>query len=85
MKQPNKPVGPFYSRQEAERKRQLGWQIVEDAARGYRRVVPSPEPVEILELEMIRGLVESGVLVIACGGGGIPVAWRGGQLSAWRR
>jgi carbamate kinase len=80
MKQPNKPVGPFYSRQEAERKRQLGWQIVEDAARGYRRVVPSPEPVEIIELEIIRNLVESGALVIACGGGGIPVTWRGDQL-----
>jgi len=80
MKQPNKPVGPFYSRQEAERKRQLGWQIVEDAARGYRRVVPSPEPMEILELEVIRNLAQSGALVIACGGGGIPVAWRGDQL-----
>jgi len=80
MKHPTKPVGPFYSREEAlERKRQLGWQIVEDAARGYRRVVPSPEPVEIVELDVIRGLVERGALVIACGGGGIPVAWRDGQ------
>jgi carbamate kinase len=79
MKHPTKPVGPFYSREEAERKRQLGWQIVEDAARGYRRVVPSPEPLEIVELEVIRGLVERGVLVIACGGGGIPVAWNNQQ------
>lgn len=80
MKHPTKPVGPFYSREEAmERKRQLGWEIVEDAARGYRRVVPSPEPVEIVELEVIRELVDHGVLVIACGGGGIPVAWAGGQ------
>lgn len=79
MKKPNKPVGPFYSRDEADRKRQLGWQIVEDAARGYRRVVPSPEPIEIVELEVIRGLVERGVLVIACGGGGIPVALQDGQ------
>ena len=79
MKNPNKPVGPFYSREEAERKRQLGWQIVEDAARGYRRVVPSPEPTEIVELEVIRSLVDGGALVVACGGGGIPVAWRGGQ------
>ena len=77
---PNKPVGPFYSRQEAEdRKRQLGWEIVEDAARGYRRVVPSPEPVEIVELEVIRELVDHGVVVIACGGGGIPIARQNGQ------
>ncbi len=80
MKNPTKPVGPFYSREEADRKRQIGWQIIEDAARGYRRVVPSPEPVEIVELEVIRGLVERGVLVIACGGGGIPVAMENGQL-----
>ena len=74
MLHPTKPIGPFYSRAEAEqRQRTLGWQIVEDAARGYRRVVPSPEPVEIVELEVIRGLVRDGVLVIACGGGGIPV------------
>jgi carbamate kinase len=80
MQHPNKPVGPFYSREEAaERKRQLGWEIVEDAARGYRRVVPSPEPIEIVELEVIRDLVERGVLVIACGGGGIPIAREGGQ------
>src|ERR1035441_7936935 len=80
MKHPNKPVGPFYSREEAEeRKRQLGWEIVEDAARGYRRVVPSPEPIEIVELEVIRQLVDHGVLVIACGGGGIPIARQGGQ------
>jgi carbamate kinase len=75
MRHPNKPVGPFYSRQEAEdRQLHLGWEIVEDAARGYRRVVPSPEPIEIVELEVIRDLVNRGVVVIACGGGGIPVA-----------
>ncbi|HUB01900.1 MAG TPA: carbamate kinase [Terriglobales bacterium] len=80
MKNPNKPVGPFYSREEAlERQRQLGWQVVEDAARGYRRVVPSPEPIEIIELAVIRDLVDQRVLVIACGGGGVPVALRDGQ------
>jgi carbamate kinase len=74
MEHPSKPIGPFYSRADSdEKKRLLGWTIVEDAARGYRRVVPSPEPVEIVELEVIRGLVKAGVLVIACGGGGIPV------------
>ena len=81
MQHPTKPIGPFYSRADAEdRRARYGWQIVEDAARGYRRVVPSPEPMEILELGIIRELVAQGALVIACGGGGIPVAWRGGQL-----
>jgi carbamate kinase len=76
MRHPTKPVGPFYTEAEAERRRQqLGWQVVEDANRGYRRVVPSPRPLEILELEVIRHLVQFGALVIACGGGGIPVAW----------
>ena len=81
LKCPSKPIGPFYSRADAEeRKSLLGWEIVEDAARGYRRVVPSPDPVGIIELEVIRSLVERGVLVIACGGGGIPVVWRDGRL-----
>jgi carbamate kinase len=81
MKHPSKPIGPFYSRADAEeRKRVFGWEIVEDAARGYRRVVPSPEPMEIVELDVIRDLVEQGVLVIACGGGGIPVVRSNGSL-----
>ncbi len=85
MKHPSKPVGPFYSRIEAEeRRRQFGWQIVEDAARGYRRVVPSPEPAQIVELEVIRELVETGALVIACGGEEFPLferkdAWPGSR------
>ena len=62
MQRPTKPIGPFYSAREAEAKRQqFGWEIVEDAARGYRRVVPSPEPIEIVEEDIIRRLV------IACG------------------
>jgi carbamate kinase len=83
MRQPTKPVGPFYSEREAnERRRAFGWQMVEDAARGYRRVVPSPEPIGIVELDVIRAMVDEGVLVIAAGGGGIPVisvedGWRG--------
>ncbi len=81
MLHPSKPIGPFYSRADAEeRKRTLGWQIVEDAARGYRRVVPSPDPTEIVELEVIRDLVNDGVLVVACGGGGIPVVEEAGKL-----
>jgi carbamate kinase len=81
MEQPTKPIGPFYSRAEAEeKKRVLGWSIVEDAARGYRRVVPSPEPIEIVELEVIRDLVNDGVLVVACGGGGVPVVRHNGGV-----
>jgi carbamate kinase len=81
MQHPSKPIGPFYSRADAEeKKRLLGWQIVEDAARGYRRVVPSPEPVEIVELDVIRKLVAGGVLVVSTGGGGIPVMRVQGHL-----
>ena len=81
MQHPTKPIGPFYSLADAEeRKRLFGWEIVEDAARGYRRVVPSPDPIDIVELEVIRDLVDQGVLVIACGGGGIPVTCAGGKL-----
>jgi carbamate kinase len=71
---PTKPIGPFYARDVAERHRELsGWTIVEDPGRGYRRVVPSPEPKEIIELEAIRACVERGLVVIAAGGGGVPV------------
>jgi carbamate kinase len=81
MQKPSKPIGPFYSRADAEQKhRQLGWHIVEDAARGYRRVVPSPEPIEIVELEAIRSLMERGALVVSTGGGGVPVIAEGGEL-----
>jgi carbamate kinase len=74
MHHPTKPIGPFYSRTDAlERARVQGWQVVEDASRGYRRVVPSPEPIEIVEEPVVRMLLGSGVLVIAAGGGGIPV------------
>jgi len=81
MQHPTKPIGPFYSQAQAEeRQRTLGWHIVEDAGRGYRRVVPSPEPVGIVELEVIRSLMDQGVLVVACGGGGIPVVQSGSEL-----
>ncbi len=71
---PTKPIGPFYTREVAERYRDLfNWAIVEDSSRGYRRVVSSPEPKEIIELEAIRACVDRGLVVIAGGGGGIPV------------
>ena len=78
---PTKPIGPFYTRsQAAEHRTREGWLIVADAARGYRRVVPSPRPVEIVEEPVIRTLVSEGVLVIALGGGGIPVVRKDGSL-----
>jgi carbamate kinase len=71
---PTKPIGPFYTAEEAElRRSRLGWAMVEDASHGFRRVVPSPEPLEIVEEDVIRLLLRSGALVIALGGGGIPV------------
>jgi carbamate kinase len=79
---PTKPIGPFYSSAQAEQlERERGWLLVSDASRGYRRVVPSPEPLEIVELELVRRLATSGAVVIACGGGGIPVVRRGGRLA----
>ena len=81
MQHPTKPIGPCYSRADAEAKhRELGWHIVEDAARGYRRVVPSPEPIEIVELDAIRSLIEQGSLVVCVGGGGVPVVSNQGEL-----
>jgi len=78
---PTKPIGPFYSQAQAEElERDRGWEIVADAGRGHRRVVPSPQPREIVELDPIRTLLDSGVLAVACGGGGIPVVARDGQL-----
>jgi carbamate kinase len=79
---PTKPIGPFYSAEQAEQlERERGWALVSDANRGHRRVVPSPEPLEIVELDAIRRLVKAGTITIACGGGGIPVARRQGRLS----
>jgi carbamate kinase len=81
FQKPTKPVGPFYSREAAEQKRrELSWNIVEDAARGYRRVVASPLPREIAEIDVIRGLVDRDAIVIAAGGGGIPVVREKGVL-----
>lgn len=73
---PTKPIGSFMSEEEAHsHKKELGWQVLEDAGRGYRRVVPSPMPKEIIELDAIRSLLKEGYTVIAVGGGGVPVIW----------
>ncbi|PIV70194.1 MAG: carbamate kinase [Euryarchaeota archaeon CG01_land_8_20_14_3_00_38_12] len=74
FKKPTKPIGSFYSKENAEKyRKEKKWDIIEDAGRGYRRVVPSPEPLEIVENEVIQKLVDDDVIVIAVGGGGIPV------------
>jgi carbamate kinase len=71
---PTKPIGPFYTAMEASNlKDERGWTLINDAGRGYRRVVPSPDPSEIIEGGMIRTLYEEGFLVVASGGGGVPV------------
>ncbi len=81
FKNPTKPVGPFYTEEEAKEKTEkLGWQMVEDAARGYRRVVPSPIPQEIVEARMINAAVKDDIIVIAVGGGGVPVVRRDDRL-----
>jgi carbamate kinase len=78
---PTKPIGPYYSRAVAEEKQRLfGWNMVEDPARGWRRVVPSPEPVEVFEQDIIRKILGLGMIVIAVGGGGIPVIEHEGYL-----
>jgi carbamate kinase len=78
---PTKPIGPFYDEARAqELERERGWALVHDAGRGHRRVVPSPEPLEVVEVDAIRTLVDRGVVAIACGGGGIPVVRRGERL-----
>lgn len=77
---PTKPVGPVYEREEAERmQREKGWSIAPDGPY-FRRVVPSPEPRRIIEIDAIRLLVERGIVVICAGGGGIPTAYNGNKL-----
>jgi carbamate kinase len=84
FKRPTKPIGPFFTRYRAEAlERDLGWTMREDAGRGWRHVVPSPKPLRILNLKTIARMLESSAVVIAAGGGGIPVVrgrdqqWRG--------
>ena len=73
LAEPTKPVGPFYAREEADRLEEAGFRVVEDAGRGYRVVVPSPHPRRIVEIDSIETLVRAGTVVIAAGGGGMPV------------
>lgn len=78
---PTKPIGSFYSREDAERiEAEKGYRMVEDGGRGYRRVVPSPKPVDVIEKETVAELMESGSIVITVGGGGIPVIRKEGKL-----
>ncbi len=75
FKNPTKPIGMFYSKEQADeiKKNKPDWTFVEDAGRGYRRVVPSPQPIDIVEKSVIKKLVEDNEIVITVGGGGIPV------------
>jgi carbamate kinase len=77
---PTKPVGPFYDAARAKAlEEERGWAVKEDAGRGWRRVVPSPRPQAVLELDSVRTLVDKGVIVVAVGGGGVPVVARDGR------
>ena len=79
---PTKPVGDFYTKEQAAQiEQEKGYTFVEDAGRGYRQVVPSPLPKRIVELNSIETLIENGTLVIAVGGGGVPVVEEGGALT----
>lgn len=81
FKNPSKPIGKFMSKEQADKfAAENGYTMKEDAGRGYRRVVASPKPLEIVEISAIRKLVDNGEIVIACGGGGIPVMLRGNHL-----
>ncbi len=81
FKNPTKPIGPFYTEKKAHKHRkERGWNIVEDSGRGWRRVVPSPRPMRIIEHEAAMILARKGFVVVAVGGGGIPVIGKKGEL-----
>jgi len=81
FKNPTKPIGPFYSSRKAEKyRKERKWTVAEDAGRGWRRVVPSPMPVRVVEQDVIKALVKQGVVAVAAGGGGIPVIKERGRL-----
>lgn len=78
---PTKPIGAFYSKEEAEKiAAEKGYTMIEDAGRGYRQVVPSPKPVDVVEKDMVNTLIDAGHVVITVGGGGIPVIEKDGKL-----
>jgi carbamate kinase len=79
FERPTKPIGPFYSAERARvLERERGWTVVDEHPRGWRRAVPSPVPLQIVELDQVRALLDAGALPVACGGGGIPVVRRDG-------
>ncbi len=78
FKRPSKPIGPFYTKYKANAlSKKYGWSIVQEG-KMYRRVVPSPKPVEILELDTIKNIIANGTVLVCTGGGGVPVVWRSG-------
>ena len=78
---PTKPVGAFYDKETAERiAKEKGYTMVEDAGRGYRQVVPSPKPIDVIEKNTVNALIKDGCVVITVGGGGIPVVRKNGKL-----
>lgn len=77
---PTKPIGAFYTKEEADEMANQGYTMKEDAGRGYRRVIASPKPIDIVEKETVKTLLEAGQIVIAVGGGGIPVVREGNHL-----
>ena len=80
FQRPTKPVGPFYDAERAKAlEEERGWAVKEDAGRGWRRVVPSPRPQAVLELDSVRTLLDQGAIVVAVGGGGIPVVAHDGR------
>lgn len=81
FQKPSKPIGSFMTKEEADRMvAERGYNVIEDSGRGYRRVVASPKPQSIVEISTVHALVDAGLVVVACGGGGIPVTTQGNHL-----
>lgn len=80
FRNPTKPIGPFYNKKQSIELRKKGFYVIEDAGRGYRRVVPSPKPIKIIESDVIKDLINKKIIVIAAGGGGIPVYQKNNYL-----